>query len=72
MGVVGKATVNDYTKITFKPDLARFKMTHPGHRGPHDQEGVRHCWACLSTSMERGYLYDYTSLIDQYIYSRRQ
>ena len=32
MGTAGKATINasksDYTKVTFKPDLAKFKMTH--------------------------------------------
>lgn len=32
MGVAGKATINaskqDYTKVIFKPDLAKFKMTH--------------------------------------------
>jgi len=30
--VSGKASINaskqDYTKVTFKPDLAKFKMTH--------------------------------------------
>jgi len=32
MGVAGKATINaskqDYTKVIFKPDLSKFKMTH--------------------------------------------
>ena len=32
MGATGKATINssksDYTKVVFKPDLAKFKMTH--------------------------------------------
>ena len=32
MGVAGKASINssksDYTKVTFKPDLSKFKMTH--------------------------------------------
>ena len=32
MGKAGAATINtskqDFTKVTFKPDLAKFKMTH--------------------------------------------